>query len=96
MEVGGQGDTEFHSPSTVPVPMGSGRGRLLVLVGGGVLVLCTKHRKGSWATSRLGGHTLVPPCLRAWSLRVISSVKTLIIALINTQPRDLETVGGTR
>lgn len=62
----------------------------------GVLVLCTKHRKGSWATTRLGGHTLVPPCLRAWSLRVISSVKILITVLINTQPRDLETVAGTR
>lgn len=34
MEAGGQGDTEFHSSSTVPVPMGSGKRRLWGWEGG--------------------------------------------------------------
>lgn len=58
-------------------------------VGGGdpsrtaVLVLRIKHCKGSWATPWLEGHFRVPPCLEAWSLRVIGCMKILLTILIN-------------
>lgn len=48
-----------------------------------VPVLCTKHFKGSWATTWLGGHFHAPPFLGAWSLRVISPIKMLITVPIN-------------